>query len=72
MNELVTQLKSLSVTLGTWAEDYSLVARDVNDSAERVHTLFRRGKQLQHGKKQDNKQLYQASAVPFFTKLKRD
>jgi len=43
INELATQLKLLSVIVLGWADDYSAVRWDVNDSAERLHTIFAGG-----------------------------
>ena len=48
INKLATQLKSLSVIVWAWTDEYSVVAMDVNDSdsTERVcSNMFRRAEQ---------------------------
>lgn len=67
--KLATLLKSLLVTVRNLADDHSMVARHVNNLAERASIILRRAPEAKvvHMKKRE---LHQDTENPFFMKLK--
>ncbi len=42
INELAIQLKSISVTMDGWIDDYGVVMRDIDGASERLHSVYRK------------------------------